>query len=92
MDILTFTDENGTEVELEVLSMVEYEGKNYILVTDQIGADEDEEVNVFIMREDSVEGEDAFYSIVDETVEGEEFIYALLDILEDNIPEDEDYE
>ena len=92
MDRIVFTDENGNEVELEVLSMAEYEGKSYILVTDELEDDGSEEVNVFIMREDDVRGEDAFYSIVDPEEEDEEFINTLLDILEDNIPEEEEQE
>ena len=71
--------------------MAQYEGQTYILVTDE-QAEEKEEINVFIMREDDVRGEDAFYSIVDPEEEGEEFVNALLDILEDNIPEEEDDE
>lgn len=93
MDRITFTDENGVEVELEVLSMAEYEGDRYILVTEQLDADEEEEIDVFIMREDETEGDEAFYTVVDPAEEGEEFIAALLDILEDNIPEEyEEYE
>ena len=71
--------------------MSKYEGQTYILVTDE-QAEEKEEINVFIMREDDVRGEDAFYSIVDPEEDGEEFVNALLDILEDNIPEEEDDE
>ncbi len=89
MDRITFTDENGNEVELEILSMAQYEGQTYILVTDQQAEDE-EEIDVFIMREDDVRGEDAFYSIVDPEEESDEFVSALLDILEDNIPEEDD--
>lgn len=92
MDRIIFTDENGNEVELEILSMAEYEGKNYILVTDELESDDSEEMNVFIMKEDEIQGEDALYSIVDPEEEDEEFINVLLDILEDNIPEEEDYE
>lgn len=91
MDRIVFTDENGNDVELEVLSMAEYEGTRYILVTDVLEETDSEELNVFIMREDNIEGDDAYYSIVDPEEEGEEFVNALLDILEDNIP-DEDYE
>ncbi|MDO4764964.1 MAG: DUF1292 domain-containing protein [Eubacteriales bacterium] len=91
MDRIVFTDENGNDVELEVLSMAEYEGTRYILVTDELEETDSEELNVFIMREDNIEGDDAYYSIVDPEEEGEEFVNALLDILEDNIP-DEDYE
>ena len=49
LDRITFTDENGNEVELEILSMAQYEGQTYILVTDE-QAEEKEEINVFIMR------------------------------------------
>ncbi len=91
MDRIKFTDENGNEVELEILSMAEYEGQNYILVTDELEEDS-EEINVFIMREDDVQGEDAFYSIVDPEEEDEEFISSLLELLEDSIPEEDDYE
>lgn len=91
MDRIVFTDENGNDVELEVLSMAEYEGTRYILVTDELEETDSEELNVFIMREDNIEGDDAYYSIIDPEEEGEEFVNALLDILEDNIP-DEDYE
>lgn len=92
MDRIVFTDEKGHEVELDILSMAEYEGKNYILVTDELEDDGSEEMNVFIMREDEVQGEDALYSIVDPEEEDEEFINELLDILEGSISEDEDYE
>ncbi|RRD95737.1 DUF1292 domain-containing protein [Clostridiales bacterium COT073_COT-073] len=92
MDRIVFTDENGNEVELDILSMAEYEGRTYILVTDELEDDGSEEMNVYIMREDEIQGEDAIYSMVDPETEDEEFINTLLDILEDSIPEEEDYE
>lgn len=92
MDIITFTDENGNEVEFEVLSVAEYEGDNYLLVTDFLEEDsEGEEIPVYIMREDAVEGDDAYYVMLNPEEEDEEFMDRLMEILEDNIPE-EDYD
>lgn len=92
MDRIVFTDENGNDVELDILSMAEYEGTNYILVTEELEDNGEEEMNVFIMREDEIQGEDALYSIVDPAEEDEDFINALLDLLEDNMFDEEDTE
>lgn len=64
-DFITITDEDGVEYELEVLSELEYDGKTYLAVI-PAGSDEEEELEVSILRSDEEDGEPILSAITDE--------------------------
>lgn len=65
--MITFTDENGIEIEFEIIEETRINGVNYILVTDSI---EDEEADAYILKDISNdEDEDAVYEMVTEESE-----------------------
>ena len=53
-DLVTFEDEAGNELVMEVLDYLAYEGKEYALLTEYVeddeDGDEDEPIEVFIME------------------------------------------
>ena len=55
-DFMTIVDEDGTEFELEVLSTLEYNGCTYLAVI-PAGADEDEDLEVSILKSIDEDGE-----------------------------------
>ncbi len=68
-NILTFTDENGAEIELEVVDSFELEGKKYVaLATPEIDENDEGEVDeLYIMRiESESDGQDIYVAIEDE--------------------------
>ena len=64
-DFITITDEDGVEYELEVLSELEYDGKTYLAVI-PAGSEEEEELEVSILRSDEEDGESILSAITDE--------------------------
>lgn len=64
-DFITITDEDGVEYELEVLSELEYDGKTYLAVI-PAGSEEEEELEVSILRSDEEDGEPILSAITDE--------------------------
>lgn len=65
--MITFTDENGNEIEFEIIDETRINGVNYILVTDKV---EDEEADAYILKDvSSDEDEDAVYEMVEEESE-----------------------
>ena len=64
-DFMTIVDEDGTEFELEVLSTLEYNGCTYLAVI-PAGADEDEELEVSILKSVEEDGESILCAIEDE--------------------------
>ncbi len=85
-DFITITDEDGKEYELEVLSTVEYNGSTYLGVC-PAGMDEDEELEVSILKVTEEDGEELLEAVNDE--EELQAVYALLLSEEDEEPEDE---
>ena len=55
-DFMTIVDEDGTEFELEVLSTLEYNGFTYLAVI-PAGADEEEDLEVSILKSVDEDGE-----------------------------------
>ena len=49
-DIISITDENGEEYELEVLSSVTYKGAEYLALTPADASEDDEELEISILR------------------------------------------
>ena len=74
-DFITITDEDGVEYELEILSTVEYEGALYYALA-PADADEDEELEVSILKAVEEDGEEILLAIDDD--EELEKVYELL--------------
>ena len=64
-DFITIVDEDGTEYELEVLSTLEYNGCTYLAVI-PAGSDEDEELEVSVLKSVEEDGEPILTAIEDE--------------------------
>lgn len=83
-DFITITDEDGVEYELEVLSELEYDGKTYLAVI-PAGSEEDEELEVSILRSDEEDGEPILSAITDEAE-----LEAVYDLMMNDLYEEED--
>ena len=87
-DFMTIVDEDGTEFELEVLSQLDYNGFTYLAVI-PAGADEDEDLEVSILKSVDEDGEAILCAIEDE-----EELQAVYDLIMDELyaeeEEDED--
>lgn len=86
-DFMTIVDEDGTEYELEVLSTLEYNGCSYLAVV-PAGSDEEEELQVSILKSVEEDGESILCAIEDDAEL--EAVYDL--IMEQLYEEDEDEE
>ena len=64
-DFMTIVDEDGTEYELEVLSTLEYNGCTYLAVI-PAGSDEEEELQVSILKSVEEDGESILCAIEDD--------------------------
>ena len=64
-DFITIVDEDGTEFELEVLYTAEYEGNTYHAVI-LAGAEEEERLNVSILKATEEDGEPLLCAVEDE--------------------------
>ena len=84
-DFMTIVDEDGTEFELEVLSTLEYNGCTYLAVI-PAGADEEEELEVSILKSVDEDGESILCAIEDE-----EELQSVYDLIMDELyAEDEE--
>lgn len=87
-DFITITDEDGVEYELEVLCTTEYQGRTYLGVC-PAGSDEDEELEVSVLRVTEEDGEELLEAVTDE--EELAAVYELLlDDYEEEPEEDEE--
>jgi len=64
-DFMTIVDEDGTEFELEVLSTMEWNGSSYLAVI-PAGSDEEQDVEVSILKSVEEDGESILCAIEDE--------------------------
>ena len=64
-DFMTIVDEDGTEFELEVLSTLEYNGFTYLAVI-PAGSEEEEDLEVSILKSVEEDGESILCAIEDE--------------------------
>ena len=64
-DFITITDEDGVEYELEILSTVEYNGAIYYALA-PADTDEDEELEVSILKAVEEDGEEILVAIDDD--------------------------
>ena len=66
LDMVTFSDEEGNEFQMEVWDYFEHEGQEYAILFDlESEQDEDAETEVYIMKV-TVEGEDEIFLPADE--------------------------
>ena len=66
LDLVTFSDEEGNEFQMEVWDYFDYEGQEYAILFDlESEQDEDAETEVYIMKV-TVEGEDEIFLPADE--------------------------
>lgn len=81
-DFITIVDEDGTEFELEVLMTTEYNGQTYMAVT-PAGAEDDEEVEISILKSVDEDGEAILCAIEDEQELEEVYSYIMDQLYED---------
>lgn len=65
-NIISITDEEGVEYELEVLSTVTYRGVEYLALTPADAADDAEELEVSILKSVTEDGEPVLLAVEDE--------------------------
>lgn len=85
-DFITIVDEDGTEYELEVLSTLEYNGETYMAVI-PAGLDENEELEVSILKSVEEDGESILSAIEDEAE-----LEAVYDLIMDSLYEEDEEE
>ena len=85
-DVISITNEEGEEFELEVLSFVTYKGAEYLALTPADASEDDEELEISILR--STEDENG--EPVLEVVEDEAELEAVYDLLLDQMYEDDE--
>ncbi len=87
-DFMTIVDEDGTEFELEVLASIEYNGATYLAVIPAVDAEEDQDLEISILKSTEEDGEPLLCAIEDE--QELETVYNL--IMEQLYEDDEDEE
>lgn len=85
-DFMTIVDEDGTEFELEVLSSLEYNGCNYLAVI-PAGSEEEESLEVSILKSVDEDGEPILCAIEDE-----QELETVYNLIMDQMYEEEDEE
>jgi uncharacterized protein YrzB (UPF0473 family) len=89
-DFMTIVDEDGTEFELEILSTLEWNGATYLAVT-PANVEEEDELEVSILKSVEEEGEDEPILCAIEDEEELETVYGLImdQLYEEENEEDE---
>ena len=85
-DFMTIVDEDGTEFELEVLSSLEYNGCTYLAVI-PAGSEEEESLEVSILKSVDEEGEPILCAIEDD-----QELETVYNLIMDQMYEEEDEE
>ena len=86
-EIISITDEDGQEFELEVLARVDYKGNEYLALTPANASDEAEELEVSLLKAVIENGEPILVA-----VEDEEELETVYDLLMEQVFSDEDEE
>ncbi|MCI5993461.1 MAG: DUF1292 domain-containing protein [Clostridiales bacterium] len=79
-DFISITDEDGKEYELEVLAELEYEGSRYLALVPAGEGDDEEELEVSILKSVEENGEPLLVTIDDDD-ELEAVYQALMDLI-----------
>jgi len=85
-DFMTIVDEDGTEFELEILSTLEYNGFTYLAVI-PAGTEEEEDIEVSILKSVDEDGEPILCAIEDE-----EELQSVYDLIMDELYAEDDEE
>ena len=85
-DFMTIVDEDGAEYELEVLSTLEYNGCTYLAVI-PAGSDEEEDLEVSILKSIEEDGEPILCAIEDD-----DELQAVYDLIMDELYAEDDEE
>ncbi len=88
-DLITITDEDGVEYELEILSTVEYNGSLYYALA-PAETEESEELEVSILKAVMEDGEEILCAVEDEE-ELEKVYELLIDQLYDEEEDEEEF-
>ena len=88
MEIIELIDENGEAVQFRLLAGIEYEGAQFLAVTDDLSDDDEGECNVFIMLVNG-EGDDATYEMVEDEAVQQAVFTKFLQILDEEDSDDE---
>ena len=88
-DYITIVDEDGEEFELEVLRSLDYNGSTYQAVIPAVGADEEVDLEVSILKNVEEDGEIVLCAIEDEQ-ELQTVYDLIMDALYEEEEEDED--
>lgn len=67
-EIVTMTDEDGTDVEFSIIDNVACGGERYLLVVETEGMDDDE-TDAIILKEVSINTDDVTYEMVEDDAE-----------------------
>lgn len=86
-DFMTIVDEDGTEYELEILATLEYNGCTYLAAIPAMDADEEQDLEVAILKSVEEDGESILCAIEDE-----EELEAVHQLMMDQLYEDEEEE
>lgn len=87
-DFITIVDEDGTEYELEVLSSLDWNGSTYLAVISAGSDDEEQDLEVSILKNVDEDGESILCAIEDEQ-ELETVYNLIMDQLYEEDDEDE---
>ncbi len=78
-NVIKVVDEEGAELELEILDIIDFEGDEYLVL---ISTDEDaDEIHILVVEEDE-DGEEIY-----STVEDEEVMETVFEIFKNRFPE-----
>ncbi|MBR3764297.1 MAG: Holliday junction resolvase RuvX [Clostridia bacterium] len=88
LEIIELIDESGETVQFRLLAGIEYEGAQFLAVTDDLSDDEDGECSVFIMLV-SGEGEDVIYEMVEDEAVQQAVFTKFLQIMDEEDAENE---
>ena len=83
-DFMTIVDEDGQEYELEILSTLEYNGNTYLAVI-PAGCDEEENLEVSVLKSVEEDGESILCAIEDDNE-----LQAVYDLIMDQLYEEEE--
>ena len=86
-NIISITDEDGVEYELEVLSSVEYQGAEYLALTPADADDDAEELEISILKS-VMDGDEPILV----AVEDEQELETVYDLLMQSMFDDEDFD
>ena len=86
-NIISITDEDGVEYELEVLSSVEYQGAEYLALAPADADDDAEELEVSILKS-VMDGDEPILV----AVEDEQELETVYDLLMQSMFDDEDFD